>query len=252
VRNITQRKKAEADIILKSEELIAANAEKDQFFSIIAHDLRGPFNGFLGLTQLMAEDLLNFSMDEINKIAVSMQKSANNLYSLLNNLLEWSLLKRGITKCEPIAISVLERLTGVVKSIEQEATKKDIKITVNIPEVIMVHADPNMFESTVRNLISNAVKFTSKGGWVYVTAKAAANNFVEITIKDTGIGMDADMIGNLFHLGQSTNRRGTDNEPSTGLGLLLCEGFIKQHGGTIQVKSETGKGSEFRFTFPGA
>jgi PAS domain S-box-containing protein len=252
VRNITQRKKAEADIILKSEELIAANAEKDQFFSIIAHDLRGPFNGFLGLTQLMAEDLLNFSMDEINKIAVSMQKSANNLYSLLNNLLEWSLLKRGITKCEPIAISVLERLTGVVKSIEQEATKKDIKITVNIPEVIMVHADPNMFESTVRNLISNAVKFTSKGGWVYVSAKAAANNFVEITIKDTGIGMDADMIGNLFHLGQSTNRRGTDNEPSTGLGLLLCEGFIKQHGGTIQVKSETGKGSEFRFTFPGA
>ena len=252
VRNITQRKKSEAEIIHKNEELIAANAEKDQFFSIIAHDLRGPFNGFLGLTQIMAEDLLSLSMVEVQKIAESMQKSAKNLYSLLNNLLDWSMLKRGITQFEPVTIPVLERLSGIIKTLEQSTIIKNIEIRVDIPNTLMVMADQNMFDSTLRNFASNAVKFTPTGGLVHISAQQMPNNFIEIKVKDSGIGMDAEILGNLFRMGQTTNRRGTDGEPSTGLGLLLCEGFIKKHGGTIQVKSEEGKGSEFRFTFPGA
>jgi len=250
VRNITQRKKSEAEIQHKNEELVAANAEKDQFFSIIAHDLRGPFNGFLGLTQIMAEDLLSLSMVEIQKIAESMQKSAKNLYNLLTNLLDWSMVKRGITQFEPQAFPLQGKVAACIKAVEQAAIKKDIEIKVTIAETLMVLADLNMFESTVRNLTSNAVKFTPKGGLVYISAKPAANNFIEIIVKDTGIGMDAEILGKLFQIGQSTNRRGTDGEPSTGLGLLLCEGFVKKHGGTIHVKSEEGQGSEFRFTFP--
>ncbi len=251
VRDITQRKKSEAEIVLKNQELVKLNAEKDQFFSIIAHDLRSPFNGFLGLTQIMADDLRNLTMEDIQKIASGMQKSANNLFSLLTNLLEWSLIKRGITKFEPVSMPLLKKLTECIKPVEQAANKKEIEILLEIPESLSVIADHNMFESTIRNLASNAVKFTPKGGTVHISAKALPNNLVEIAVKDSGIGMNADMLVKLFQIGQSTNRRGTDDEPSTGLGLLLCEEFIKKHGGTIHVKSEEGKGSEFRFTFPG-
>ena len=251
VRDITERKKSEAEISSKNQELVKTNAEKDQFFSIIAHDLRSPFNGFLGLTQIMADDLLSLSMEEIQKIASGMQKSANNLFSLLTNLLELSLIKRGITEFKPVTLALLEEVTGCIKSVEQAAIIKGIEITVAIPESLLVVADLNMFDSIIRNLASNAIKFTPKGGTVHISAKALPNNLVEIAVKDSGIGMDADMLGKLFQIGQSTNRRGTDNEPSTGLGLLLCEEFIKKHGGTIHVKSEEGKGSEFRFTFPG-
>ena len=251
VRNITERKAAEAEIQLKNDELEKLNIEKDKIFSIIAHDLRSPFNGFLGLTQIMADDLRNLTMEDIQKIASGMQKSANNLFSLLTNLLEWSLIKRGITKFEPVSMPLLKKLTECIKPVEQAANKKEIEILLEIPESLSVIADHNMFESTIRNLASNAVKFTPKGGTVHISAKALPNNLVEIAVKDSGIGMNADMLVKLFQIGQSTNRRGTDDEPSTGLGLLLCEEFIKKHGGTIHVKSEEGKGSEFRFTFPG-
>jgi signal transduction histidine kinase len=132
----------------------------------------------------------------------------------------------------------------------ESVRNKEIKITFNIQDDIKVYADKNIFQTIIRNLISNAVKFTPRDGKIDVFAKAFADKSVEISIKDTGIGMSNDIIENLFKIGLQTNRRGTENEPSTGLGLLLCKEFVEKHNGKIRVESEEGKGSTFYFSPP--
>jgi PAS domain S-box-containing protein len=251
VRDVTDRKNAEKVIALKNAQLIQANAEKDKFFSIIAHDLRSPFNAFLGFTQLLVDELDTFTLKEIQNIAVRMRNSATNLFALLENLLEWSRMKRGLTLFEP-ALFLLK--TAILKSVEtalEPANKKGIEIKLEIPENIEVNADVYMLESTIRNLVSNAIKFTPEGGKVIISAEPAINNTVKISIRDTGIGMNQELISNLFCLDVNTNRKGTQEEPSTGLGLLLCKEFIEKHGKELWVESEAGKGSVFYFTLPG-
>jgi signal transduction histidine kinase len=130
------------------------------------------------------------------------------------------------------------------------ANKKGIMVDIEIPGEITVFADENMLGSIVRNLTTNAVKYTEKGGNVSIAAKTVSGNSVEISVRDTGIGMSSTMVEDLFRLDVQTNRKGTDGEPSTGLGLLLCKDFIEKHGGKIWVESEEGKGSTFRFTLP--
>ncbi|MFZ4547297.1 MAG: ATP-binding protein [Bacteroidales bacterium] len=234
----------------KNTELASANAQKDKFFSIIAHDLRGPFNGFLGLTQLLAEGISSFTLNELQEISMGMNKSANNLYNLLNNLLEWSRMQQGTINFEPKAIPILPFATSTLQTIMDPATKKGIDVTIDIPENLQVFADENMLASTLRNLASNAVKFTPSGGKVSVTAKPTVDNKIEISVKDTGIGMDAEMLENMFKLDVSISRMGTDGEPSTGLGLLLCKDFIEKQGGRIWADSEEGNGSTVYFTLP--
>ena len=134
--------------------------------------------------------------------------------------------------------------------VEESATKKEIGIRYNVPEDLIVFADENMFGSILRNLSSNAVKFTPKGGNVIINAKPIPNDLVEISIKDTGIGMNKEMVENLFKLDIDTNRTGTDKEPSTGLGLIICKEFVEKHGGKLWVESEEGKGSTFFLTLP--
>jgi PAS domain S-box-containing protein len=248
--DITERKKAEKKIELKNEQLEKSNAEKDKFFSIIAHDLRSPFNGFLGLTEIMAEGLQNLTLEEIQKIAVSMKKSAANLYSLLGNLLEWSLMQRGLTAFEPQLFLLSRIITESMALVTERADKKEIAISYDIPEDLSVFADSNMFEGIIRNLASNAVKFTNKGGVVNISAKTMPDNSVEISVKDTGIGMGKDITDNLFRLDIDTSRKGTEDELSSGLGLFICKDFIEKHGGKLRVESEEGKGSVFTFTIP--
>ncbi|MCX6160040.1 MAG: ATP-binding protein [Ignavibacteriae bacterium] len=248
--DITERKQAEKKIELKNEQLEKSNAEKDKFFSIIAHDLRSPFNGFLGLTEIMAEGLHGMTLDEIREIAVSMKKSATNLYSLLENLLEWSLMKRGLTAFEPQLFLLSRKITESMVLVTEAADKKEIAISYDIPEDLTVFADRNMFEGVIRNLSSNAVKFTRKGGAINVSAKSMPDNSVEISFKDTGIGMNKEMIDNLFRLDIDTSRKGTEDESSTGLGLIICKDFIEKHGGKLWVESEEEKGSVFTFTIP--
>jgi signal transduction histidine kinase len=234
----------------KNTELASVNAQKDKFFSIIAHDLRGPFNGFLGLTEIMAKQFDSITLTELMNISASMNKSANNLFNLLNNLLEWSRMQQGNINFEPKVIPILPFATSTLQTIMEPATKKGIEVTIDIPENLQVFADENMLASTLRNLASNAVKFTPSGGKVSITAKPIVDNNIEISVKDSGIGMDSEMLGNMFKLDVSISRKGTDGEPSTGLGLLLCKDFIGKHGGKIWAKSEEGKGSTFYFTLP--
>jgi PAS domain S-box-containing protein len=250
IEDITERKQAEKEINLKNEELIKLNTEKDKFFSIIAHDLRGPFSSFLGFTRMIVEDLPSLRLDEIQKIALTMRKSATNLYSLLENLLEWAQLQRGATSFTPASFLLKPKMYENMKSVAEAAQYKEIEISYAFPEDLVVFADENMAGGIIRNLTSNAVKFTPKGGKITIIAKPFPDNFIEISIKDTGIGMSQEMIDNLFRLDENTNRRGTEGEPSTGLGLILCKDFIEKHGGKIWVRSEEGKGSTFTFTLP--
>ena len=248
--NVTERIAAVQEIKLKNEQLQKLNAEKDKFFSIIAHDLRTPFNSFLGLTQIMAEDLRSLKMSQIQEIAVSISKSANNLYRLLENLLQWSQIQYGAIPFNPEAVQLSLVAGESIELIHEFAKSKGIEITYEIPDNSVVFADSNMLQTIIRNLISNAVKFTPKGGRVNLSAKATDDKYIEISIKDSGIGMNQTLSNNLFRLDIKTNRTGTEGEPSSGLGLLLCKEFIEKHGGKIWVASEVGKGSEFYFTLP--
>jgi len=250
VRDVTERKKAEAEIILKNEQLTQANIEKDKFFSIIAHDLRSPFNAFLGFTRLLVEELDTFSLKELQKIALGMRNSAINLFGLLENLLEWSRLRRGVSTFEPETFLLKSFGEESLKSVSELANKKGIEIRFEIPENIEVYADQYMLGSTIRNLVSNAMKFTHPGGIITFAAKPDSRHSVEISINDTGIGMNKTMIENLFRLDGQTNRRGTENEPSTGLGLIICKEFIEKHGGKLWAGSEEGNGSTFSFSLP--
>ena len=231
-------------------ELQELNATKDKFFSIIAHDLRGPFNGFLGLTQLMAEELENLTSEEIKDFTLSMRNSAADMFRLLENLLEWARMQQGLITFNREIAQLAPIVDESIAIILEPAKIKGIEINLDIPDDITVFADRNILQTVIRNIVSNAVKFTPKGGRIRVSAKAANHSNIEISIKDTGIGMSNKMIDDLFRLDVQTNRKGTDGEPSTGLGLLLCKDFIEKHGGKIWVESEEGKGSTFRFTLP--
>jgi len=246
----TDRKQAELEIKLKNEELNKANAEKDKFFSIIAHDLRSPFQSFLGLTKEMAEEFSRLTKDEMREIAVGMRDSAANLFRLIESLLQWSIMQQGLMPFNPKAVLLLPIVNESVAMVLEPARNKGIEITSHIPDDIKVLADSNMLQSVIRNLVSNAVKFTAKGGSINLSAKYAGDNNVEISIKDSGIGMSSKMVDNLFRVDVRTKRKGTEGEPSTGLGLLLCKEFVEKQGGKIRVESEEGKGSVFYFTIP--
>jgi len=250
LHDITDRQRVEEELKAKNEALQKLNSEKDKFFSIIAHDLRSPFTAFLGFTRMMVEDLPSLRLDEVQRIAMAMRNSATNLYLLLENLLEWSRIQGGVTGFNPAFFPVMPKITEDMQSVLESANKKGIQVRYNIPEDLAVFADGDMFGSTIRNLANNAVKFTPKGGEITISAQSLKDNSVEISVKDTGIGMSKDMVGKLFLLTENTNRKGTDGEPSTGLGLIICKEFVEKHGGKIRVESEEGKGSTFRFTIP--
>ncbi len=250
VRDISERKRVESELNLKNKELQIINAEKDKFFSIIAHDLRNPFSGFLGLTELMAEGLPRMTLDEIQKMAFLLRSSATNLYRLLGNLLEWSCMQRGLTPFTPETCILLPKVSAGLMLVMESAKNKEIEIYLDIPEGMEVFADGNMLEGIIRNLLSNAVKFTPKRGSITVAAKLLPDNSVEISVEDTGIGMNSKIVDNLFRLEINMKRKGTEGEYSTGLGLTICKDFIEKHGGKLRVKSIEGAGSTFYFNLP--
>ena len=250
VHDITELKQAEDEIKLKNEELLRLNIEKDKFFSIIAHDLRGPFTGFLGLTEIMAEELPSLTREEIQGMAVDMKNSANNLFQLLENLLHWARMSQGLIPFNKKLLLLLPIVTESVEMLKGSGNKKGIKIVIDISDRLEIFADANMLQTIIRNLVSNAVKFTQKGGQVNLAAKINSDNCIGITIHDTGIGMNQAMIDNLFKIDIKTNRVGTEGEPSTGLGLLLCKEFVEKHKGKIWVESIVGVGTTFNCTLP--
>lgn len=250
--NINERKQGEEKIQKKNDELLRANSEKDKFFSIIAHDLKGPFQGFIGLTEFMSENLGDMTNDQVQEITGTLQTTAKNLYELLDNLLSWALIKRGHKRFNPEKV-YLRSLVHIVSEILSSQLKvKGISLTNSIDEDFIALADKESLKTVLRNLISNAVKFTPHKGTITILSDIADKGFLSISIADTGIGMSSEILENLFTITKKVSRQGTDNEPSTGLGLILCKELIEKHGGKIWVESSEGKGSTFYFTIPSA
>ena len=245
-----ERKKSEEEIKLKNELLEAVNAEKDKFFSILAHDLRGPMSAFVAVTQILTEDIQNMTLDEIREITISLKTDASNIYRLLENLLEWSRLQRSVMEFKPEELNLKNTIGTGIEVVSASAQNKGISIDISVPDKLNIVADKHMFETVIRNLVSNSVKFTPIGGRVTVSASVNNDNNIEIRIVDTGIGMSVELKNKLFMLNEKTSRKGTEGELSSGLGLLLCKEFVEKHNGKIWAESEEGKGSTFRFTLP--
>ena len=248
IQDITERVTFEKEIELKNEKLIKLNSEKDKFFSIIAHDLRSPFMGFLGFTDLLQTDLYKMTIAELQEVADSLNTSANNLFGLLTNLLEWASMHRGVMEICPAECNLTNIVKDIFETNKGTIDKKEIVFKNDIPGKTTSYSDVKMTETIFRNLISNAIKFTNRKGVINVTSKPIDGSMIEVCVKDSGIGMDKELINNLFKLDVNTKRKGTNDEPSSGLGLILCKEFIEKQGGKIWMESEEGKGSKFYFS----
>lgn len=242
IEDVTQLKKQQ--LILKE-----INSTKDKFFSIIAHDLKNPFASLIGSAELMVLNLKkeNCDYEKVAKHATKIFEASLNGHRLLANLLEWSNAQIGSIVFNPKLTNINDIINESLSALENCAQTKKIKLNLISPQDINVFADSNMISTVLRNLISNAIKFSHPGGEVTVSAQKNIDH-VELSIKDSGIGIPKNELSRLFKIDQKYSIPGTNNETGTGLGLLLCKEFIEKHSGKIWVQSECGKGSEFKFT----
>jgi len=240
-----------SEILNKNAELNELNAAKDKFFSIIAHDLRNPFNAIIGLT-----DLLLISLDELD--TVKLQKTLENIkgssqqaHELLENLLLWARTQTGTISYRPELLDLKVQAEESIELVTVQAARKNISIVSDFNNCGLISGDANMMSTILRNLLTNALKFTPRNGEVRVGV-FQDNGFCILSIKDNGVGIAADKLKYLFSIDTAHKTKGTDQEPGTGLGLILCREFIEKHGGRLEVNSEVGKGSEFRVIIPGS
>lgn len=261
--DITDKKRVEEEVKSLMKELISKNneieetnskleatlKEKDKFFSIIAHDLKSPFSGFLGLSEVLSNSSYDWSVEEMREYSKLLLSSAESLYKLLENLLEWATMQRGLVSFNPENINLYQIIESNFNIISSRAQLKEIFLINKCDDEIEVLSDASMLNGVCRNLISNSIKFTKRGGKVTIDA-VINDNTIQISISDTGIGMSKEMIPKLFAVGEKTSRPGTEDESSTGLGLLLCKDYVIKNNGKIWVESEEGKGTTFYFTLP--
>ena len=248
-RDITERKLAES--MLKENEVLLRdlNATKDKFFSIIAHDLKNPINSISGFSELLVENLRTYEVEKSAKIIAQINSSSKHILDLLDNLLTWAKTQSGQIDFNPKNQFLQPSILQIVDVLNFSAKLKNISFEILLEDDIEVYADQDMLQTILRNLITNAIKFTNSGGIVYVKA-ILEQNHLKITIEDNGIGMNDETRNKLFSLGGNLTTNGTENEKGTGLGLILCKEFVEKHGGKIWVESEIGKGSRFIFTLP--
>ncbi len=249
--DISEIKVAEKELNEKNILLQEANTSKDRLFSIIAHDLKSPFQGFLQLTELMADENETLSVKELREFSKSINNTARNLYILLGNLLEWASLNKGLLTVTPSEFNIYDVVAENFILVRESAIQKEILIENKVPTDEKVYADRKMIDTVIRNLLSNAIKFTERGGRISVTSLKNDDGSTEIAVRDSGIGISQEKIGKLFSLGENKGRKGTEGELSTGLGLVLCRELIEKNKGKIRIESEEGKGSIFFISIPG-
>ncbi len=236
-------------IVDQNQQLTSINATKDKFFSIIAHDLRNPFNHILGFTELLKNNLDQYDKQEIINMVRIMHNSASSTYLLLENLLLWAGSQCGKINFNPQPANIKELIAGEIETQSEIAEKKEIKLQHLIQSNQVLTVDANMIRTVFHNLITNAIKFTPKGGTVRVSS-VCDDHVVIFSVADTGTGMSDEIREKLFRIDQHVTTKGTDNEKGTGLGLVLCKEFVERHGGKIWVESSPGQGSTFMFTIP--
>ncbi|GAB5465112.1 MAG: hypothetical protein Kapaf2KO_05480 [Candidatus Kapaibacteriales bacterium] len=247
----TQDKLEEASEELKknNKELSHLNATKDKFFSIISHDLRNPIASVLMMTELLTNHLEKLSQDELRNKLGKINNAVDALYALFENLHRWSLSQSGQMEFEPQRMSVLLIAKDIYSLLKAQAENKNIAIELDIDPESQVFADQNMLSTILRNLISNAIKFTEDGGRISVSSSEGINE-TTIRVVDTGTGIPEDKVKTLFEIGKKNHTKGTNRETGSGLGLVVCKEFIDKHSGTIKVESKINKGSEFTITLP--
>lgn len=234
---------------LYAEEQKQLNTYKDKFFSIVAHDLKSPFQGLLGLTSILEEEFDNLTAPQVKHFLKALHNSTQNVYNLISNLLQWSRLQTGKMPYKPEVVSLYDHAVSVQNVLHPNYTGKNIKFSIDVPENMELFADKHMLNSLLQNIGSNAIKFTPAGGCV--TIKAAENDkFARISIIDTGVGIAPENLEKLFRIDLQFSTPGTNDEEGTGLGLSICKEMVEKHNGSIWVESEEGKGSSFIFTIP--
>ncbi len=256
IRDISMRKQAEMQLLAAHDELQKTNsqlqelnASKDKFFSIISHDLRSPFNVMLGYSQILDERFDDLEQERIKKDIKKLRKSAEGLYALLENLLTWSRIQRGAIEYDPEEIDLSDVADENIDLFCARADQKQITLRSMIQMGEEVYADENMLNTVIRNLVSNALKFTPDGGRIELSVQPSGE-YVEVSVADTGTGIIEEDIPKLFRIDAQYTNVGTDGEKGTGLGLSLCQDLVEKNGGEIWVESEHGKGSTFKFTLP--
>ncbi len=251
---IAKREKSDKTIIQNNKELQNLIATKDKFFSIIAHDLRGPLGAMFGLSEILYNDFDEYETEKQKEFTRAIHIGIKNTYELLENLLIWSRSHQGYISFNPDKTSLYLLVNETSELLNQSSREKDIKISNKIPKDMFVYADKQMSLAIIRNLISNAIKFTTKGGDItikaHITPTIDNQNYSEISIKDNGIGISKEIQPKLFNITEDISTLGTESETGTGLGLILCKEFVESQGGKIWIESEEGKGSDFIFTLP--
>ncbi|MBI9036308.1 MAG: HAMP domain-containing histidine kinase [Bacteroidales bacterium] len=245
--DITKRKKEQQEIQAKNRELQLVNAEKDKFFSIIAHDLKSPFNAIIGFTKLLLEEIRLNNIEGIEKYAEIVLDSSNSAFDLLTNLMSWSCSQTGRLIYKPESFDMLELINESKSVFSHIAKGKKIDIRVDIDAELPVCADISMISTVLRNLISNAIKFTQAGGQIIIRAEQLTHH-LKVIVSDSGVGMSESVIDKVFRIDEKHSTSGTQDEQGTGLGLILCKDFVERHEGQIWVESAEGIGSSFVFT----
>lgn len=244
-----RRKQADKALLESKRKLLQLNADKDRFISILGHDLRSPFNSLLGLSELLSENIHKYDIDKIENIATSINKSAQRSFNLLDDLLNWARAQQGKIPFNPVNMRLTDICNDVLITLNPTAKAKNTVINCLAEDHLNIFADIDMIKTVLRNLVSNAIKFTNNGGAININAEQTDSN-VTISVLDNGVGIPPENLPKLFDISEVLTTKGTAKETGTGLGLLLCKEFVEKHGGKIWVESEIEKGSKFIFSIP--
>lgn len=248
-RNSRKHRMLNEALDLKNKKLEELNITKDKFISIIAHDLKSPFNTLLGFLTELDEHYLDYDEKTRHDIIHKLKKSSQNTFNLLINLLAWSQSQQGKMKSVPVDFHLQSIVDEVFAVLSTRANLKKQTLTSDFDETLLVYSDPQMIKAILINLVNNAIKFTPSNGKIQVTATSDGKE-LQLSVEDNGIGIPREEIGNLFKLDSGFNRKGTEQEPGTGLGLVMCQEYATLLGGKVHVISSEGKGSRFFVTLP--
>jgi len=246
---IIENKRNQDIISDQNSKLLKLNKDKDLFLTVLAHDLKSPFSSILGFLGLLKDNIQLNDIKETESQIEIINNSANNVYNLLESLLNWARMQAGKTPFLPQKLQLSSICNKTIELLKINSISKEIYLENSVKDDIFIHADKDMVSTVLRNLVSNAIKFTESGGAIKINAEIN-NELVLISVSDNGIGMNKESINKLFDISQLYTTMGTRKEKGTGLGLILCRDFVEKHNGTIWVESKFGVGSNFKFTLP--
>ncbi len=247
--DITIRKEIEEQLARQTKELLELNSTKDKFFSIIAHDLRSPFNALIGLSDLLANNYHELEEADVEESINDIYVASKQAFTLLENLLEWARSQTGRMEYEPVVFNLVELANETISLASAAAENKEIQLSVHGPEQLSVFADRNMIFTVLRNLVSNAIKFTPLKGSIRLHLEQTDKEII-FKVEDSGVGISKENVARLFQIDKTFSKYGTADEKGTGLGLILCKEFVDKHNGKISVESTPGKGSTFIVSLP--